>query len=1051
MDLKIYNGRSYFYQWDSDQKFIVDDASVNELHFTNNNQEDASVVSCYEQEGIKLCDIPNSYLEKNGILTVYAFTYENGNYTKNTFRFNVIERPKPNDYVVEEEDINRWGELDNKINLTKDELENEIETSLANAKTYTNEKSLEEVNNLKDDLTSGKIYVGRATMSTCDGSGFNIQDNYALKNEVEKKTNETLTNAKAYTDEVCNTKAQKNHGHIINEVNGLQTALDEKAYKTHSHMDLSTRITEVEQGKANVYHVHSEYYGKTDVNYLLNNKADKNHTHDDKYYPKEVIDEKLSKVDANVSEEDIANAVEDYLAENPIEDELFEVNLWTNNYSGDGSVPYKCNKTYDEIYDAIRNKKRIIASDNNGNYYSLSYRGYSNGHSYILFNNVDRQRTDWYIVQDDGTVTRDRVYLQESNPKEFNGTSIVRKITEVEEDIDELETELIEKINKVDSKERLIPWEHVLDRPFYDTRTTELTFDGNVNDPRVWMGLAVCLTDYVPTNSSELVGAKVTIAFFDNANYTYDVTITSSMIRESNEGFKVNTPFKRPSGSDYSIDAIEVIKEDLYYDGVLLIKKGIYGYCREDYGFYVSKFSMNGKEFGELKKLDEKYLPNMVSSWNDLEDKPFYDGKTTIIENDCYTCNGEDMGLQTIAFPFVQKRGNGKLYVSWNGAIYSYSNLIEFKYDEITTWYIFGNVGAMNSMLGTSYPITNEPFIGAYVEFEDRELPNIVFAPLDGSIIAWIEVWREDSKTLDTKYLPQSLRFGEVTSNTITFDGIKDFKEYIDYGNDIYYVKASDYVPTKEEVLGTVGYFVDMYGELLMSATTTEDMIQDVAPFGFASMMTYNGTPLPVVIANNNDASGYSQGVYFILFEGMGYVSKVEFKNNISNVITPIDSKFIPTFGNVKNYLIPQDTKTLVFDEEGNFAISELPSLDVVDTTKPIFIDLNGTIYENDLMEVEVGTYLFGNVDLWFEIGDNGMPFLGVIEDDGKTTQIALLLIYETESVSVSAWQNKDNNLLISSPNGKVFKLVVDDEGMLYTVDGNGNSYKTVNGNEVLF
>ena len=76
--------------------------------------------NCYEQEGMKLCDIPNSLLENDGILTAYA--YCNGEYTKQTYRFNVLERKKPNDYV-EEEDAPKWSDLEKRIQTIEENTE----------------------------------------------------------------------------------------------------------------------------------------------------------------------------------------------------------------------------------------------------------------------------------------------------------------------------------------------------------------------------------------------------------------------------------------------------------------------------------------------------------------------------------------------------------------------------------------------------------------------------------------------------------------------------------------------------------------------------------------------------------------------------------------------------------------------------------------------------------------------------------------------------------------------------------------------------------------
>ena len=119
MSVRIFNNRNILYQYDKDQKLIVDDEEIVELHLTNTTLENALCIKCRDENGVKVCDIPNSLLEQSGILTAYAYCKNDGEYTKAYYSFNVSARKKSDDYV-EEEDAPRWSDLDKRI----EELEN---------------------------------------------------------------------------------------------------------------------------------------------------------------------------------------------------------------------------------------------------------------------------------------------------------------------------------------------------------------------------------------------------------------------------------------------------------------------------------------------------------------------------------------------------------------------------------------------------------------------------------------------------------------------------------------------------------------------------------------------------------------------------------------------------------------------------------------------------------------------------------------------------------------------------------------------------------------
>lgn len=102
---KIYDGRENFWQWDTGQKLIVLDESVNQVHFSNKDMTHAIKKDVYEKDGMRLCNIPDKILQLPKNLIAYAYSV-NDNVTKTvkSVKFAVIQRPIPDDYVCNHED-----------------------------------------------------------------------------------------------------------------------------------------------------------------------------------------------------------------------------------------------------------------------------------------------------------------------------------------------------------------------------------------------------------------------------------------------------------------------------------------------------------------------------------------------------------------------------------------------------------------------------------------------------------------------------------------------------------------------------------------------------------------------------------------------------------------------------------------------------------------------------------------------------------------------------------------------------------------------------------
>ena len=108
MMFKIFDGRSTFYQWDIDRKLIVNDASINEVHFCNRTGECSLVSEVYEEDGLRLANVPNVLLQMDWPIKVYGYDTNHTRYCEN---YIVVKRSKPEDYVYTEEEIHLWDEL----------------------------------------------------------------------------------------------------------------------------------------------------------------------------------------------------------------------------------------------------------------------------------------------------------------------------------------------------------------------------------------------------------------------------------------------------------------------------------------------------------------------------------------------------------------------------------------------------------------------------------------------------------------------------------------------------------------------------------------------------------------------------------------------------------------------------------------------------------------------------------------------------------------------------------------------------------------------------
>ena len=114
---KIENDLDGFYQWDLDRIIIVEDDTINQVHFSNRTSEISLVVDVLTNEdGIRYANVPNVLLMEVWDLIVYAWDI---NHTKFEEKYKIHKRTKPSDYVYTETEVYTYRKLENRL----DEIE----------------------------------------------------------------------------------------------------------------------------------------------------------------------------------------------------------------------------------------------------------------------------------------------------------------------------------------------------------------------------------------------------------------------------------------------------------------------------------------------------------------------------------------------------------------------------------------------------------------------------------------------------------------------------------------------------------------------------------------------------------------------------------------------------------------------------------------------------------------------------------------------------------------------------------------------------------------
>lgn len=120
----IYDGRKEFYQWDLNRKLIVDDETIDQVHFCNKTDDSSLVCLVYKQGGKNVVDVPNILLQESWRINVYGYDKD---YTKHSEIFNIVPRTKPDNYVYTETEVLNYNTLLDRVNKIDENIGASVE------------------------------------------------------------------------------------------------------------------------------------------------------------------------------------------------------------------------------------------------------------------------------------------------------------------------------------------------------------------------------------------------------------------------------------------------------------------------------------------------------------------------------------------------------------------------------------------------------------------------------------------------------------------------------------------------------------------------------------------------------------------------------------------------------------------------------------------------------------------------------------------------------------------------------------------------------------
>lgn len=133
MSLSILDGRSNFWQWDTNQQLLVEDTACGQVHYCNGTSDCALVAKIETlEDGRRVAAVPNILLQSSDMIMAYLYQVdEYGARTRKDYRFRVLPRNRPADYVYTEDDVFSYADLEDRVTDLEKNLEKQVAASVS--------------------------------------------------------------------------------------------------------------------------------------------------------------------------------------------------------------------------------------------------------------------------------------------------------------------------------------------------------------------------------------------------------------------------------------------------------------------------------------------------------------------------------------------------------------------------------------------------------------------------------------------------------------------------------------------------------------------------------------------------------------------------------------------------------------------------------------------------------------------------------------------------------------------------------------------------------
>ena len=241
--LRRENGLDYFFQWDYNQRLIVDDNGITEVHFCNKITTCSYVCETYTEDTLLLVNVPNILLQEDWEIEAYAYI---GNCIKSSERFDIVSRAKPDNYIYEETEILNYDTLVSRMDTIEDSIPGAVADYM-------------EANPIKFPVDSVNGKTGAVKLAAADVG--------ALPADTVIPSTVGLATEKYVDDAVAASKPDLSGYATKNDISGLATTnyVDEKVSNVEVDLTdyatktfVSEEIAKIEVGDLTNYYTKSE-------------------------------------------------------------------------------------------------------------------------------------------------------------------------------------------------------------------------------------------------------------------------------------------------------------------------------------------------------------------------------------------------------------------------------------------------------------------------------------------------------------------------------------------------------------------------------------------------------------------------------------------------------------------------------------------------------------------------------------------------------------------------------------------------------------------------